>query len=202
MNLHLDNYCLGIKTISHHLQKMFYLPRAWSTIQKILLEFCVPCKLRRAKKVTAPIPDLMLCRHPDGTTRCFSICYYDLAGPFHILDNKIDRKMYYLLVTCASSRASHIEMVASKNTNDILNALKCFFGRRGYPTMMISDQEAGFIRASKEIKRILDTKDKRKNIVSELASLGVVFKFNHSHSPQLQSLAERLHRIVKKRSKF
>ena len=63
--------------------------------------------------------------------------------------------------------------------------------------MMISDQEAGFIRASKEIKRILDTKDKRKNIVSELASLGVVFKFNHSLSPQLQSLAERIHRIVK-----
>ena len=50
--------------------------------------------------------------------------------------------------------------VASKSTKDCMNALKCFFARKGYPKVMIADREGGFIRAGKEINRLYHTIDK------------------------------------------
>ena len=94
------------------------------------------------------------------------------------------------------SRCSHIEMLASRKTTDVLIALKCFFARKGFPKLMISDREASFIRSGKELKRLNDTIDKSK-LVSAVAPQGVQFKFNFSYSPNYQALVERLHKIVK-----
>ena len=183
----------------YHTQKIFFLVKTWITIQKVI-RTCVICKIRNCQlkqKIIAPIPDLMDCRIPDTSKPCFETCYYDIAGPFHIVDNQIERKMYYLLVSCSRSRACHIEMIASRNTNDVLKAFKCFFSRRGYPTQMIADRESSFIRNSKEINRLFHNADKS-NICSELGYHGIDFKFNFSYCAQYQSLAERIHRIVKR----
>ena len=106
------------------------------------------------------------------------------------------RKMYYLLVSCSRSRACHIEMIGSRSTSDVMKAFKCFFSRRGYPTTMIADRESSFIRSSKEINKLFHIADKS-SVASEMNSYGIEFEFNFSHCDQHQSLAERIHRIVK-----
>ena len=198
INCHLDNICLGIKTTLYHMQKMFYIIKAWKTTERVLLQ-CVLCKHRKCQtknEIVAPIPDLMMCRNPSTQRRCFTTCFWDIAGPLYISDNKKDQKYYYLLITCAMSRCSHIEILASRKTTDVLIALKCFFARKGFPKLMISDREASFIRSGKELKRLNDTIDKSK-LVSAVAPQGVQFKFNFSYSPNYQALVERLHKIVK-----
>ena len=122
--------------------------------------------------------------------------FFDVAGPFHILDSGKERKYYYLLVTCTASKCSHIEMLVTRKTTDVLMALKCFFARKGYPKLMISDRDASFIRSSKELKRLHDTVDKD-TLVSEFAPQSIQFKFNFSYAPNYQALVERFHRIVK-----
>ena len=87
-NGHLDKICMGIKTTLYHLQKTFYLNKAWTTIEKVLLN-CILCKIRTSeqKQIIAPIPDLLQFRNPNHQRRCFTVCFMDIAGPFNILDN-------------------------------------------------------------------------------------------------------------------
>ena len=127
LDYHLENFCMGIRTVFYHTQKMFYLLKGWKTIQKVIRS-CVICKIRNCQmknKTVAPIPELLPCRYPDISKQCFDISFYDIAGPFYISDNDMVRKMYYLLITCSRSRAVHIEMIGSRSTSNVLKSSQC-----------------------------------------------------------------------------
>ena len=88
------------------MQKMLYIIKAWTTIQNSIKK-CILCKIRTCEKknpITAPIPDLIISRNPFYQIKCFTVCSFDIAGPFYILDNGKERTFYYLLVTCTASR--------------------------------------------------------------------------------------------------
>ena len=53
-------------------------------------------------------------------------------------------KTWVLLVTCATSRAVHLELVKSQHTEDVKLALRRFFALRGTPTLIFSDNAKTF----------------------------------------------------------
>ena len=62
-------------------------------------------------------------------------------GPLYVSDNK---KVWVLLITCATSRAVHLELVASQGVEDVKLALRRFFALRGTPVLVFSDNARTF----------------------------------------------------------
>ena len=71
----------------------------------------------------------------------------DQAGPFYVRDisnNKRMKKCYILLLTCAATRAVHLELTAGQNQEPIQLALRLFIARRGISRLFISDNFKSF----------------------------------------------------------
>ena len=62
-------------------------------------------------------------------------------GPLYIDSGS---KVWVLLLTCAASRAVHLELVASQNAQDLMLALRRFFALRSTPSVIISDNAKSF----------------------------------------------------------
>ena len=88
-------------------------------------------------------------RHADGglpsfrvePSRPFSKVGLDFFGP---LSTDAGGKVWVLLITCASSRAVHLELVKSQHTEDVKIALRRFFALRGTPSLIYSDNAKTF----------------------------------------------------------
>ena len=50
-------------------------------------------------------------------------------------------KCYFLLITCAATRAVHIELTSDFSNNSLILALRRCFARRGTPSQIISDNQ-------------------------------------------------------------
>ena len=63
----------------------------------------------------------------------------DYFGPFDVKQKRSHVKRYGVIFTCLTSRAVHLEVAASLNTDSYINALRRFIARRGQVTKMRSD---------------------------------------------------------------
>ena len=78
----------------------------------------------------------------------FSKVGVDFARPLYVKNiyqsNGEMYTCYIALFTCASTRAVHLELTPDLSANSFLRVLKRFFGRRGLPTLFISDNGKTF----------------------------------------------------------
>ena len=74
-------------------------------------------------------------------SRPFSRVGLDFFGPLYVDQGT---KAWVLLFTCATSRAVHLELVRSQNTEDVKKALRRFFTLRSTPELIISDNAKTF----------------------------------------------------------
>ena len=67
--------------------------------------------------------------------RAFAKCGVDYAGPFLTKQGrgKVRQKRYWCLFTCAATRAVHLEMSWSLDTDSFLAAFTRMTNRRGVP---------------------------------------------------------------------
>ena len=63
----------------------------------------------------------------------------DLAGPLFVKDGLKSSKCCILLLTWASSRAIHLELVPDMSIQRFLRGFKRFMSRRGAPDLVISE---------------------------------------------------------------
>ena len=95
------------------------------------------------------------------------------------------------LFTCLTTRAVHIEVTQSLDTESCLAAVTRFIARRGYPNTIISDNGTNFIGAANELKEFMSEWGKAK-IEIDLAQKKVVWKFNLLGAPHFGGFWERL----------
>ena len=74
-----------------------------------------------------------------------------MFGPFLVKNGCKEIKWYGTLYTCLSSRATHIEVSYSLNTDSFIVCLRRFIGRRGNVCLIRSDNGSNFIGASGEL---------------------------------------------------
>ena len=91
----------------------------------------------------------------------------DCFGPFIIKRARSELKRYGCVFTCMSTRAIHLEMLESLDTDSFLNALRRFIARRGQPETITSDNGGNFVKRQQGIssrsKRTQPNKDERNN---------------------------------------
>ena len=92
--------------------------------------------------------------------RCFAHRGVDFSGPFVIkLTRKMTAKIYLCLFTCVSTRAVHLEVAYSLDTDIFLYAFSRMAARRGKPELMISDNGTNFTSAERELRYLVPTLD-------------------------------------------
>ena len=74
----------------------------------------------------------------------------DFFGPFYIEhQNRELEKQYVCLFTCLVTRAVHLEVCQTLDTDSCLLAIRRFVSRRGYLELIISDNGSNFTSARK-----------------------------------------------------
>ena len=96
---------------------------------KEMISRCVTCRRLRGKvgkQIMADLPQDRLKEEPP-----FTYCGVDMFGPFEIKERRNTLKQYGALFTCLASRAIHIEMTKSMDTDSFILALRRSIARRG-----------------------------------------------------------------------
>jgi transposase InsO family protein len=77
----------------------------------------------------------------------------DFAGPLYTKKDQ-SAKSYILLLTCATTRALHLELSSDMSVDKFLMALDGFVSRRGLPHTIYSNNATTFQAARRELAEI------------------------------------------------
>ncbi|KAJ8400031.1 hypothetical protein AAFF_G00400700 [Aldrovandia affinis] len=104
-------------------------------------------------------------------------------------------KRWGLLFKCLTTRAVHIEVLSSINTDSFLMALRRFISRRGKPAELLSDQGTNFRGGNRELQEAF--RDMHPSLQAELAEHQIKFCFNPPGAPHFGGSWEREIRSIK-----
>ena len=121
---------------------------------------CIQCRRLRGKlgiQKMANLPSSRLVEVPP-----FTYCGVEMFCPFIIKKRRNEVKQYGAMFTCMNSRAVHIEVAHSLDTDSFIQALRRIIARRGNIRTIYSDNGSNFIRADNELKRAFEEMDNEK----------------------------------------
>ena len=101
----------------------------------------------------------------------------DIFGNFYVKQGRSEAKRYGVIFTCFTTRAIHIEVIDSLETDTFLNALVRFIYRRGSPSKIFCDRATTFIGARNELSLNLRRLN-RDRIVRTARHLDIEWVFN------------------------
>ena len=126
---------------------------------KEMISRCVTCRRLRGKLGKQNVADLPQDRLKEEPP--FTYCGVDMFGPFEIKERRNTLKRYGALFTCLASRAIHIEVTKSMDTDSFILALQRFIARRGNIRSIRCDNGSNFIGAEKELEKCINEMDIR-----------------------------------------
>lgn len=120
----------------------------------------------------------------------------DMFGPLFVKQGRSKPKRWGCIFTCMCTRAIHLELAPSLETDDFINVLRQFVARRGTPKEIRTDCGTNFRGADNELKKALalwnDTQ-----LTDKLSQRGIRWVFNPPYAPHSAGIWERLIRNVK-----
>ncbi|KAL2082436.1 hypothetical protein ACEWY4_022254 [Coilia grayii] len=154
---------------------------------------CVTCRRLRGRMQEQQMADLP----PERLKVCppFTYVGLDVFGPWYIATRRTrgaqpDAKRWAMLFCCMSSRAVHIEVIASMDTSSCINALRRFFAIRGPAKQLRSDCGTNFIGACRELG--MNTNQPDMTVQRYLYQHGCSWVFNPPHASHMGGSWERL----------
>ncbi|XP_064631625.1 uncharacterized protein LOC135489924 [Lineus longissimus] len=173
-----------------------YWPVKARMVAKRAINGCFFCYLRKVRPRIPRMADLPPCRL-DVTSGVFRQCGVDYWGPMMVKLRRSTVKRWGCLFTCMSTRAIHLELADSLESDDFLLCLRAFIGRRGHPLEMYSDNGTNFKGADKELSQCLQELNQNK-IYGLLSPHKIIWHFNPPSAPHFGGAWERLVQSVKK----
>ena len=122
-----------------------------NSVTKSIFNKCVICRSLRGKVGTQKMAELPRRRVTDSPP--FTYYGVDMFGPFIIKEGRKELKRYGAMFTCLASRAVHIEITNSMETDSFILALRRFIARRGNVRSITSDNGTNFVGAHNELKK-------------------------------------------------
>ncbi|XP_065177011.1 uncharacterized protein LOC135806713 [Sycon ciliatum] len=159
---------------------------------------CPGCKLQWAKpaeQLMAPLPSFRTAE----PVRAFHRAGVDFAGPFLTKQGRgrVKTKRYLCVFTCLQSRAVHLEMAYSLDTDGFLLALSRFVKRRGRPALIVSDNGTNFVAAEKELRDAVEQLNSGR-VSAALASEHIEWRFNPPQAPHHGGVFESMVKCAKR----
>ena len=158
---------------------------------------CVTCQRLRATTQVQRMADLPVDRIEPAPP--FAYCGVDYFGPWLIKQGRKEVKRYGVLFTCMTSRAIHLEVAHTLETDSFLNALRRFSCRRGPVRQPRRDRGTNFIGARRELREALSEIDKNK-VKNEMLKMNcdwIEMKFNVPSASHMGGVWERQIKTVR-----
>lgn len=177
------------------LRETYWLVNAPSAIRKLLSK-CVVCRRQNTHVGEQKMANLPKDRvTPDEPP--FTRVGVDYFGPFLVKQKRSQVKRYGVIFTCLASRAVHIEIADSLDTNSYINALRRFVARRGQVSKMRSDNGTNFIGSEKELAKSINEWN-TSVIQDSMIQKGIDWQFNPPAGSHFGGVWERLIRSIRK----
>lgn len=156
---------------------------------------CVTCRKYRGKLMEQKMASLPEER-VTADVPVFSKCGVDFMGPIEIKVKRSTVKRYVMVFTCLVTRAVHLEVAASLDTDSCINAIRRFVSRRGDVEFIRSDNGTNFVGAKHELQKEFEKLNKSK--VSQFcAGKNITWKFNPPGASHFGGVWERIIRSVR-----
>lgn len=194
-NIHSRQLHAGIGGTVVALRQRYWLPSARQVVKSILRK-CVTCRYQESKPYrlppSPPLPDFRL-----NSTKPFQVVGIDFTGHLIVKTNaKNRRKCYICLFACSTTRNVNLEVVTDMTTDQFLQAFRRHCAVYGVPSMIICDNAKTFIKADKELCKLLQPLDDPK-VKSHLANKRIIMRRIPNKSPHWGGMYERLIGIIK-----
>lgn len=115
----------------------------------------------------------------------------DCFGPYTIKVGRRTEKRWGIIFKCMTSRAVHIDILTSMDTDSFLMALRRFISRRGKPFELLADQGTNFKGGERELRKSFSS------LHPDLQSQQIRFIFNPPSAPHFGGCWEREIRSLK-----
>ena len=141
---------MGTEFVRAHLQQVFLIIGLRRLLRRLSWT-CFLCRRWRAQNITPLMSDLPPFRFADAEKQYpFINVGLDYFGPFYIEDKsrKLE-KQYICIFTCLVTRAVHLEICHSLDTESCSLAVRRFVSRRRYAEILISDNGTNFTAAQR-----------------------------------------------------
>lgn len=102
--------------------------------------------------------------------------------------------MWIALYTCCVTRAIHLELVPDMSAPTFIRSFKRFSSRRGFPSLMLSDNGKTFEAAAKLILSVVSSPE----VQTYFGGVGIDWRFNVPRAPWWGGIFERLVRSTKR----
>ena len=150
----------GREHVLSSIRQKFWIVKGRVAVRRVLRE-CLFCRKRASPTGEQKMADLPSERlTPDRPP--FTFVGIDYFGPFLVRLKRSSVKRYGCLFTCLASRAVHIEISHSLDTNSFIDALRRFISRRGGPEIIRSDNGTNFHGGERELRSALSEWNQQK----------------------------------------
>ena len=186
---HLQAGHAGVTRTIGELNPFWYILRYRHTV-RLVVKRCMDCRKRKTSPAVPLMAALPRCRLQSHSPP-FTQTGIDYFGPFEVVQGRSRIKRYGVLFTCLVTRAVHIEIASSLDTDSFLMAFWRFAERRGYPEHCYSDNGTNLTAGEKGIRAIVEAWNQEK-INDQLALKGISWHFNPPAAPHFGGSWERL----------
>ena len=184
----------GTERILQEVRQKFWPIGGRSAVRRVLRQ-CIPCKKKRARPETQYMANLPSDRVTPGDPP-FTKVGVDYFGPMIVKRGRTEYKRYGCLFTCLVTRAVHIEIAHSLDTDSFVHALQRFIARRGEPNEIRSDNGTNFVGAKKELAAAIKEWN-QDQIHSYLLQKNITWIFNPPGASHMGGVWERMIRTVR-----
>ena len=175
----------GVRQTLTEMRKKFWIIKGRNFVRKTLHDCRVCRKFDRKAYRYPPTPSL-----PEDRVKgeqAYKAAGIDYAGPLHVRnvygEELTTFKSWIALMTCAASRAVHLDLASDSSGEECVEVLKRFISRLGAPDIIRSDNGKNFI--SEEVQNFATSKN-------------IDWKFNLEAAPWQGGFWERLVGSVKR----
>ena len=176
------------------LREKYWIIGANSAVRQ-MISSCIPCRRYKAIPNEQKMADLPQDRVTP--TPPFTYVGVDYFGPFLTKEGRKEHKRYGALFTCLVSRAVHIEVANSLETDCFLNALRRFIARRGAVREIRCDNGTNFVGAERELREVLKEMD-HDEITEKLRQQQIDWIFNPPAASHMGGVWERQIRTTRR----
>ena len=176
--------------------RLQYWPIKCRQLAKGIVHDCMDCRRHTVTPKPPIMADLPVQRITAGS-KPFEFTGLDYFGPIMVKRGRSRLKRWGCIFTCLVTRAVHIELADSLETDDFILVLRCFVSRRGQPVQLFSDNGTNFRGADRELRENLQGLD-QSMIQNYMMKYKIDWKFITPHAPHFGGAWERLIKSVKR----
>ncbi|TKR72092.1 hypothetical protein L596_019605 [Steinernema carpocapsae] len=173
---------LAVEHRISEVRKTYWIPGLRSLIQSVARK-CWICRRFTALPFRYPAAHALPSRRVRRSMP-FQHIGIDYFGP---IDYKTDSgtrgKGYGFILTCATTRLVHLELVTNLTTSSFIMAFQRFIGRRGVPETVTSDNATTFKAAEKILLDMAQNRKDDAEIVTFMANNSITWHYITPHSP-------------------